>query len=60
MQHATPGTEVNVMDTPLGRKAYAWQRFGKWDGTLDRMQSKDAQNFWRIVNKLKSQGVVSL
>lgn len=62
--HATPGNEVNTMgvspESPLKDKAYAWVRYGTWDGTLDRLQSKDAQAFWRLVNEHRMMGVVSI
>jgi hypothetical protein len=58
------GKEINKMgvtpDCPLKEKAYEWVRWGKWDGTLDRLQREDAQAFWRMVTEHKMMGVVSI
>jgi hypothetical protein len=55
--HAKSGREIN---TWMDERAYAWVRYGKWDGTLDRMQMKDVQSFWHLVNMHRIRGVVSI
>lgn len=64
MQAAQPDTEVNNMvhaeDTWLNQRAYDWQRYGKWDGSIDRLDSREAQLFWQCVSTHRMMGVASI